>query len=105
MEETFDPEVGLELVKLLLQVAYADDVVSAKERAVLVDAARRLAGEAGIAVVAAALDDKLPLPAPNMGLLGKHRGPVLKEVARLGAVDGINKDELDLVGTIGGMLR
>jgi hypothetical protein len=30
---------------------------------------------------------------------------VLKEVARLSAVDGVHADELDLVATIGGMLR
>ncbi len=100
-----DQETGLELVKLLLQIVYADDVVTDAERAALTATAERVAGAAGLAVVAAALDRRERLPPPNVGLLARHRGEVLKEVARLAAVDGINKDELDLVATLGGMLR
>jgi hypothetical protein len=100
-----DASTGLELVKLLLQVAFADDEVSAAERLSLDATARRLAGDAGLEVVKAAVDRRERLPPPNMGLLSKHRAEVLKEVARLGAVDGIHADELDMVATIGGMLR
>ena len=100
-----DQDTGLELVKLLLQVAYADDVVSETERAALDGVARRLAGAAGTELIAAALDRKERLLPPQMGILASHRVEVLKEVARLGAVDGIQKDELDMVALIGGMLR
>jgi len=100
-----DVETGLELIKLLLQVAWADDVVTDAERAALLATAERVSGAAGVDIVVAALDRKEPLRPPNMGLLASHRGEVLKEVARLSAVDGITKDELDLVATIGGMLR
>lgn len=100
-----DENTGLELVKLLLQVAFADDVVSEGERAALDDVAARLAGPAGADLVTAALDRRERLLPPNMGLLAQHRTEVLKEVARLGAVDGIHKDELEMVGLIGGMLR
>ena len=100
-----DQETGLELIKLLLQVAWADDVVSDAERSSLLATAERVAGADGLALLDAVFSLKAPLPPPNMGLLARHRGEVLKEVARLGAVDGLHKDELDLVATIGGMLR
>lgn len=100
-----DEQTGLELVKLLLQVAFADDVVSEAERAALDGVAQRVAGARGTDLVAAALDRKERLLPPQIGLLARHRVEVLKEVARLGAVDGIQKDELDMVGLIGGMLR
>jgi DNA polymerase len=40
-----------------------------------------------------------------MGRLATHRAEVLKEVAQLAAVDGLCFDELEMVATIGGMLR
>jgi hypothetical protein len=100
-----DTVTGLEVIKLLLQVVWADDVVTSVERDALFAAADRLAGDGGRALLTATLDERQPLPAPNMGLLVRHRAEVLKEVARLSAVDGIHADELDLVATIGGMLR
>ncbi len=100
-----DTVTGLELIKLLLQVAWADDVVTPLERETLDAAATRLAGDAGHALLTATLDHHEPLPPPNMGLLARHRADVLKEVARLSAVDGVHADELDLVAIIGGMLR
>lgn len=99
-----DAQTGTELIKLLLQIVTADDVVSDAERVALDRAAARLGGAAALAVVRAALDDKQPLPAPNMGLLARHRTEVLLEVARVGAADGIHRDELDLVKLIGEML-
>ena len=99
-----DVVVGTELVKLLLQVVTADDVVSDAERAALDAAAARLGGADAVAVVSAALDGGGRLPPPNIGLLRQHRGAVLVEVARIGAVDGIHRDELDLVKLIGEML-
>ncbi len=100
-----DTETGLELVKLLLQVAWADDVVTDAERAVMQATAQRVAGAEGLALLASALDGAAPLPPPNMGLLARHRAEVLQEVVRLSAIDGLHRDELDLVATIGGMLR
>lgn len=100
-----DTVTGLEVIKLLLQVAWADDVVTSLERDVLFAAAERLAGDEGRALLSATLDERQPLPPPNIGLLVRHRADVLKEVARLSAVDGVHADELDLVATIGGMLR
>ncbi|HEY1099166.1 MAG TPA: hypothetical protein VGF99_09560, partial [Myxococcota bacterium] len=71
-----DEETGLELVKLLLQVAYADDVVTDAERDSLYATAARVAGAAGRDVVDEALVHRRPLPPPNMGLLARHRGDV-----------------------------
>ncbi len=98
-------EVGLELVKLLLQVAYADHAVSADERAALDAVAARVAGDAGLDLVRAGIDRGERLLPPQIGMLVPHRAQVLKEVARLGAVDGVHDDELDMVSLIGGMLR
>jgi hypothetical protein len=100
-----NPDVGIELVKLLLQVAYADLAVSDDERASLDDVAARVAGDAGLELVRSAIDRKERLLPPNIGMLVPHRAVVLKEVARLGAVDGVHQDELDMVSLIGGMLR
>jgi hypothetical protein len=105
MDSTIDRETGAELVKLLLQVAWADDVVSPAERAALDAAAQRLAGPVGVELVAAGVDRRERLLPPDLGRLKAHRTEVLKEVARLGAVDGIQQDELEMVGLIGGMLR
>lgn len=99
-----DQATGTELIKLLLQIVTADDVVSDAERVALDRAAARLGGAVATAVVVAALDENKPLPAPNMGLLAQHRTEVLLEVARVGAADGIHRDELDLVRLIGEML-
>ena len=100
-----DSATGTELVKLLLQVVTADDVVSDAERRALDAAAVRLGGDAAVAVVKAALDEGRPLPPPNIGVLRQHRGAVLVEVARIGAIDGIHREELDLVKLIGEMLE
>lgn len=105
MDSTIDQETGAELVKLLLQVAFADDEVSPAERAALDAVALRLAGPAGVELVVAGVDRRERLLPPDLGRLKAHRTEVLKEVARLGAVDGIHQDELDMVGLIGGMLR
>lgn len=99
-----DAQTGTELVKLLLQVVTADHVVSLAERQALDAAAQRLGGLPAEDVVRRALDDGQPLPAPNMGLLKKHRTLVLLEVARVGGVDGFASEELDLVHLIGEML-
>ena len=99
-----DPHTGTELIKLLLQVVTADDVVSAGERACLDEAAVRLGGPGALEVIRLALDEGKPLPPPNIGLLARHRGEVLREVARIGAIDGIHREELDMVKTIGGLL-
>ncbi len=100
-----DPTVGLELTKLLLQVAFADDVVTAPERAALDDAARRLAGPPGLDLVSGVLDRGQPLPPPNMALLGAHRAAVLREVAQVAASDGVHADELALIKTIVELMR
>jgi hypothetical protein len=100
-----DQTVGTELVKLLIQVVYADHVVTGTERMALLAAAARLGGEGAVAIVHAVLDGQQKPPPPNMGALRSHRSEVLREVARMGAVDGVNQDEIDLVGTIGELLR
>ncbi len=102
--DTVDQNIGTELVKLLLQVVTADDVVTPVERIYLDAVALRLGGEQAVEMVRRGLDEGGPLPAPNLALLIPHRSEVLREAARIGAVDGIHRDELDMVKTIGGLL-
>ena len=100
-----DPKTGLELTKLLLQVVYADDVVTDVERQTLLAAAARLGGDGAVALVHDVLDGGQPLPPPNMGALAAHRHLVMQEVGRIAASDGIHRDEVDLIKTIGELLR
>ena len=97
--------VGLELTKLLLQVVYADDVVTAPERAALLAAAARLGGEAAVDLVTGVLDRGQPLLAPNMGQLQAHRADVMVEVGRIAAADGVQREEIEMIKTIAEMLR
>jgi hypothetical protein len=105
MDPSIDQETGAELVKLLLQVAFADDEISLAEREALDAAAMRLAGSAGLALVVAGVDRRERLLPPDLGRLKAHRSAVLQEVARLSAVDGVHEDELEMVKLISGMLR
>ncbi len=97
--------VGLELTKLLLQVVYADDVVTAPERTALLAAAERLAGVAGVELVTGVLDRAEALPAPQMGQLQAHRADVMVEVGRIAAADGVQREEIEMIKTIAEMLR
>ncbi len=97
--------IGLELTKLLLQVVYADDVVTAREREALLAAALRLGGDAAVELVVGVLDRGQPLPAPQMGQLKAHRAEVMVEVGRIAAADGVQREEIDMIKTIAELLR
>jgi uncharacterized tellurite resistance protein B-like protein len=78
------PNVSFEVVKLLLQVAWADhDVAEAEADAILGFARRQGLSENELAQVEAALRRGAPLPVPNLGALKPHKARVLGELKEL----------------------
>jgi hypothetical protein len=91
-----DAEVGIETLKLLVQVAWADHEVSDAE----IDYVLGMAGQVGASeqdteMLRQSLRDEGCLPAPNLGLLRKYRDDVLAAVDTLiGIDDQIVEDEV-----------
>lgn len=79
-----DGAFASELVKLLLQVAWADHEVAPAEAAALVAFARRSSlPEPELAALQAMLTGSAPLTPPNLGLLKQRRTDVLRAVKEL----------------------
>lgn len=95
-------DVNLETLKLLLQVAWADDVLDARER----EAVATLGAKWGIASetmesLLKHLDLGKPLPQPNLGLLRQHRAEVVAAAEWFIGVDGVvDESEKDFVRTV-----
>lgn len=96
----------LELVKLLLQVVWADhDVAPAEAEALSAFARRRGLSDAEQAEVAAMLSGRAPLTPPNLGLLKSRRTEVLRDVKELLLADlELAEEEEDLLGQIAALL-
>ena len=90
-----DETISLELLKLLLQVAWADHTLAADE----VETLHHYAGALGLSPPTIAqfqrwVERRDPLPPPNMGVLRQHRAVVLRACARLSQADGVlHQDE------------
>jgi hypothetical protein len=77
-------EYASELVKLLVQVAWADHDVAPAEAEKLLDFARSNGlGQQELDSLQAMLTGQAPLVPPNLGLLKQHRTEVLRAVKRL----------------------
>lgn len=75
---------AIELVKLLVQVAWADDDVAPEEGQALLAFARRSGlGDDELQGLAAMLTGRAPLAPPNLGLLKERRTEVLRAVKEL----------------------
>ena len=73
-----------ELIKLLLQVAWADHEMAPAEAERLLTFSRRNGlSETEISAVKAMLDGRAPLAPPNLGLLRQRRTEVLRAVKDL----------------------
>ena len=82
------PRIGLEVVKLLLQQAWADHVLVPQESAYL----RRLALQwcpESLDVIDAWLDGAIPLPPPDIGAVMNHKEEVMRALAAVTVADGI----------------
>jgi uncharacterized tellurite resistance protein B-like protein len=96
-----------ELVKLLLQVVWADHDVSPEESRALLEFARRSGlPEAEIAQLSECLAGRAPLSPPNLGLLKARRLDVLRAVKELVTSDlHLATEEEDLIEQISALLR
>jgi uncharacterized tellurite resistance protein B-like protein len=97
---------ALELVKLLLQVVWADhEVAPAEAEALLAFARRSGLGETELRDLSSMLSGRAPLAPPNLGLLKARRTEVLRAVKELLLVDlAIAEEEEDLLDQIAALL-
>jgi hypothetical protein len=92
----------LEIVKLLMQVAWADGEVAYQEmRHVLGWARDADLSEAQLSTIEACLRGDSKLPPPDLGLLRAHRDEALKAVeALIGSDEIVVEDEQDALAQI-----
>ncbi len=84
-----NPSFDTEVVKLLLQVAWADDTVEPAEREMIFGLGRSwLVPEAELKVLMERLEQGKPLPQPNLALLKTRPDDVLEAARALAATDG-----------------
>ncbi len=95
-----------ELVKLLLQVAWADhEVAPAEANALLAFARRSSLPETELEGLQAMLTGRAPLVPPNLGLLKQRRADVLRAVKELLLSDlEVADEEEDILGQIAALL-
>lgn len=100
-------EVASELVKLLVQVAWADhDVAPAEADALMAYARRSALPEAELVALRAMLTGRAPLVPPNLGLLKQHRTDVLRAMKELLLSDlAIADEEEQLLSQVSELLR
>lgn len=97
-----DPLFNAEVVKLLLQVAWANDTLDAKEREFVKSVGRAWqVPDLVMDDLLAHLDKGKPLPQPNLFLLRQRADAVIEAAEALIAADGaIDEQEKDFVGMI-----
>ena len=95
-----------ELVKLLLQVAFADHEVAPAEAEALMAFARRSSlPEPELQALQAMLTGRAPLSPPNLGLLKQRRTEVLRAVKELLLSDlEVAEEEEEILGQIAALL-
>jgi len=108
MSTEADPSpFAFELVKLLLQVAWADEDVAPQEAdALLAFGQRSQLTAPQLELLAACLSGKAPLPPPNLGFLKARRLEVLRAVKDLLVSDlRVGAAEEAILGQISALLR
>lgn len=98
--------ISFEVVKLLLQVAWADhDVASAEASAILSFGRRHGLGEGELDAIRACLDGASKLPLPNIGVLRPHKDAVLRELEELLHSDlHVSDEETSILAQISDLL-
>jgi hypothetical protein len=101
-----DNRLNLEILGLLLQVAWADEEVASQEAAAIIGRARKLdIGDEHVELFEACLRGEKTLPPPNMGYLRDHRDQALAAVRALVYTDGVKTvDESEILAQIEEML-
>lgn len=73
-----------ELLKLMLQVAWADDVIQPEEERIILGMAKRLSlDDSQIAEITTHLRGEAPLPPPNMQILRERKDEVIQVAEQL----------------------
>jgi uncharacterized tellurite resistance protein B-like protein len=101
-----DPARALELIKLLMQVAWSDLALSSKEIAVVLEAAKRWGVPENEAIdLVTAIADRRSLPAPNLALLGAVKDEAMEMAKQVVGADGVVRaDEEEILAEIEGLL-
>jgi uncharacterized tellurite resistance protein B-like protein len=99
-------QLGFEVMKLLLQVAWADGELAEGESDALMAHADTLGLDAASRqLLTGCLAGTAPLPAPNLGLLKQERVAVLKLVREVITSDGqVSEEEEELLAQISQLL-
>ncbi|MES1174376.1 MAG: TerB family tellurite resistance protein [Myxococcales bacterium] len=102
-----DGQFAFELVKLLLQVAWADDDVAPAEADALLGYARKSnLGQDQLELLGAWLAGREPLPPPNLGFLKGRRLEVMRAVKDLLTSDlRVAAEEEAILDQISSLLR
>jgi tellurite resistance protein len=102
-----DDRFNLEVVKLMLKVAWADGQVAPRERQVIMGAARSWhVAEPELKQLMARLDQGDPLPEPDVAVLKPRADDVMTAVRALVASDGkVAQEETALLEKIAAMLK
>lgn len=83
-----DDRLNLEILGLLLQVAWADDEITSEETDQILERARAAnLGAEQLERVAACLRGEATLPPPDLGFLRAHKDEALEAVAKLMGAD------------------
>jgi len=104
--QTSSKVFALELVKLLVQVAWADhDVAPAEAEALLAFARRSGLADDELSGLSAMLSGRAPLAPPNLGLLKERRTEVLRAVKELLLSDlSVAEEEEEVLSQIAALL-
>jgi uncharacterized tellurite resistance protein B-like protein len=102
-----DAQFAFELLKLLLQVAWADDDVAAQEAEALMAFARKQRlSQDKLELLAECLAGRAPLPPPNLGFLKPRRLDVMRAVKELLVSDlRVGEEEEAILEQISSLLR
>ncbi|HTA92868.1 MAG TPA: hypothetical protein VK745_24990 [Polyangiaceae bacterium] len=100
-------QFAFELLKLLLQVAWADDdVAPAEADAVLAYARKSLLSQDKLELLGQCLAGRAPLPPPNLGFLKERRLDVMRAVKELLMSDlTVAEEEETILEQISTLLR
>jgi len=99
---TGDVSFDTEVIKLLLQVAWADDEVDPREKELIFGLARSwFVPEPELKVLMQRLDEGEPLPQPNLKMLRTRPDDVLEAARALVAADGkVAAEESEMIEQI-----
>ena len=97
-----EERLNLEILKLLIQVAWADQEIAEDERALLEERARASGlGDDAVATLQRFLATEAKLPAPDFGFLRAHREQAIAAAEKMvHSDDSVSESEEEVLGEI-----